>query len=133
MIEWTPDLAVGLKVIDDQHKELYCRINQLMEACNQGKGRETVTDTLNFLEGYIVTHFGNEEQYMRQYAYPDFNEHQRNHAYYINSLTKLKEILALKGPGLELVITTNQVVIEWLTNHIRIMDTKLAAFLKDKL
>ena len=132
-IEWTPDLAVGLTVIDDQHKELYRRIDQLMEACNQGKGKEVVSDTLKFLEEYVVTHFSNEEAYMRRFAYPEYNEHKTNHTYYINSLKQLKDILAQKGPGIELVVKTNVVVIEWLNNHIRMMDTKLAGFLRDKI
>jgi hemerythrin len=41
-IEWTDDLAVGIVEIDNQHKELFHQINQLLEACNQGKGKETV-------------------------------------------------------------------------------------------
>lgn len=133
LIEWTPDLAVGLETIDDQHKELYRRINQLLEACGQGKGRQVVGETLTFLEDYIVTHFGNEESYMKQYAYPEYDHHKAQHTYYINSLAQLKDILAKDGPGIHLIVKTNQVVVDWLNGHIRNIDTKLAAFLKGKV
>lgn len=133
LVQWTPDLAVGLKEIDEQHKELYSRINQLLEACGQGKGKEVVGDTLKFLEDYIVTHFGNEETYMKRFAYPEYDQHKSQHTFYIKSLNELKEILANEGPGIHLIVSTNSVVVEWLNNHIRQTDIKLAAFLKDKI
>jgi hemerythrin len=131
-IQWTPDLAVGVREIDEQHKELYRRIDRLLEACSHGKGRSVVADTLKFLEEYIVTHFGNEEQYMKMHAYPEYNQHKSQHTYYINSLNELKDLLAKEGPGINLIVKTNHVVVEWLNTHIRKTDTKLGAFLKGK-
>ncbi len=37
-IEWTQDLAVGVKIIDEQHKEIFRRVDALLEACKAGKG-----------------------------------------------------------------------------------------------
>ncbi|MHB1162771.1 MAG: hypothetical protein ACYC3V_20925 [Chloroflexota bacterium] len=42
-VRWTPDLSVGVTLIDDQHKELFKRVNQLLEAaafpcCHRGNG-----------------------------------------------------------------------------------------------
>ncbi len=133
LIEWTPKLAVGLDVIDDQHKELYRRINQLLEACSQGKGREVVGETLKFLEDYVVTHFGNEENYMTRLAYPEYSQHKAQHTHFINNLKELKTSFEQNGPGLPTIVATNHLVVEWLNVHIRNVDTKLAAFLKDKL
>lgn len=133
LIQWTPDLAVGVKQIDDQHKELYSRINQLLEACGQGKGREAVAEILRFLEEYVVTHFGDEEKYMKMYSYPGYTAHKSQHTLFIDSLKELKDTFAKYGPGINLIISTNHVVVDWLNNHIRQTDTKLGAFLKDKL
>jgi len=36
-IEWTNDLATGVSEIDYQHKELFRRINSLLDACREGK------------------------------------------------------------------------------------------------
>lgn len=41
-IEWTDELATGVNKIDNQHKELFKRINNLLDACNQGKGKDEV-------------------------------------------------------------------------------------------
>lgn len=63
-IEWTQDLSTGSDEIDNQHKELFRRINSLLDACNQGKGREEIGKTVQFLEDYVITHFSAEEEYM---------------------------------------------------------------------
>ncbi len=132
-IEWTDDLAVGVMIIDDQHKELYRRINQLLEACGQSKGREVVGETINFLEDYVVSHFGQEEGYMKKYNYPDFLKHKGYHTEFINSFKELKAKFEADGPGPHIVIMTNRVVVGWLNSHIRNVDKLLGAYLKDKL
>ena len=40
----------GVDKIDEQHKVLFERINDLIEACNQGKGKETVAELITFLK-----------------------------------------------------------------------------------
>ncbi len=131
-IEWTEDLAVGVEIIDDQHKELYQRINRLLEACTQSKGREVVGETIKFLEDYVVTHFGQEEGYMQKYNYPDYLKHKGYHEEFIKSFEELKAKFESDGPGPHIVIMTNRVVVGWLNSHIRNVDKLLGAYLKDR-
>ena len=131
-IEWTEDLAVGFKEIDDQHRELFTMINRMLEACNQGKGKEVLDEILGFLENYVVIHFGTEERLMQQYNYPDYASHKKHHEQFIQSFTKLKQEMATTGPGTHIVIMTNRTVVGWLNSHIRNVDKLLGAFLKDK-
>lgn len=132
-IEWTEDLAVGSKEIDDQHKELFRMINQMLEACNQGKGKEVLEEILGFLEKYVVTHFGTEERLMQQYNYPDYPSHKNHHEQFIKSFMDLKKEMTTTGPGTHIVIMTNRTVVGWLNSHIRNVDKLLGAFLKDKI
>lgn len=39
---WTADLETGNAKIDDQHKQLFVAINNLLEACSKGKGRDAL-------------------------------------------------------------------------------------------
>ena len=128
-IQWTNDLAVGVIEIDNQHQELFKQINQLLEACHQGKAKESVQEIIKFLEDYVVTHFGTEENFMLQYNYPRFSSHKSQHQQFIMSFAELKNQLETKGPGPHLVILTNRVVVEWLNTHIRNVDKELGAFL----
>jgi hemerythrin-like metal-binding protein len=133
MIKWTPDLAVGVKTIDEQHQELFRRFNQLLEACTQGQGKEAVGKTLQFLDEYVITHFGNEETYMLSHGYPEYTQHKAAHTQFINTLKQLRESFGRGDGGITVVIQANQVVVDWLNNHIRKVDTKLGAFLAGKM
>ena len=39
-ILWDDSLATGNDLIDGQHKELFSRVNGLLEACTRADGRE---------------------------------------------------------------------------------------------
>ncbi|MBS4025837.1 MAG: bacteriohemerythrin [Clostridia bacterium] len=132
-LQWTEDLAVGVDKIDSQHQELFSRINKLLDACNQGKGRETVDEIIKFLEDYVVTHFTLEEEHMAKYAYSGYSDHKEQHYQFINSFSKLKEKIEREGVGSHISIYTNQIVVDWLQDHITKTDKALGKFLKQKL
>ena len=131
-IEWTEDLAVGIEEIDSQHQELFRKINELLDACNQGKGKEVVGKIIDFLGSYVVEHFRCEEENMRKYGYPEMGSHQVHHTQFIQSFGELKAKFETDGPGAHIVILTNRVVVAWLNSHIRNVDRQLGAFLKTK-
>ena len=41
-MQWNENLAVGVDVIDNQHKGIISRINNLLNAMSQGKGKDEV-------------------------------------------------------------------------------------------
>lgn len=55
-IEWRDSLSIGVKEIDDQHKQLLSHFDQLLKACETGKGREELATLLNFLDQYVIKH-----------------------------------------------------------------------------
>jgi len=55
--EWTQNLSIGVAEIDNQHKELFKRINNLLDAISQGKGKQELFAVLEFLEDYSKFHF----------------------------------------------------------------------------
>jgi len=130
--EWTEDLSTGSAAIDDQHKELFKRINALLEACRQGKGKTEVSKVIQFLGEYVVTHFSAEEQYMEAHRYPEFAKHKALHLEFMENFRELKRELDEEGPGVHLVVKTNQMVVQWLLHHIRKVDRALGTFLKTK-
>lgn len=129
-VTWTEDLATGVPEIDGQHKELFNRINNLLEACNQGKGRAEIGSTVAYLQEYANTHFSTEEQWMSKTRYPDSAAHKERHADFTQNLMDVKRRLAEEGPGVHIIILTNHIVIDWLRNHIRTLDKALGAHLR---
>ncbi|MDH4224609.1 MAG: bacteriohemerythrin [Deltaproteobacteria bacterium] len=130
---WRNDLAIGVDLIDAQHKELFVRINQLLDACTQGKGSEEVGGVIKFLEDYVVTHFGDEQNLMTKYQYPEYESHFAMHVKFVEEFQKLKGLFEKEGATINFVIQVNQVVVDWLVNHISKVDKRLGVFLKTKM
>ena len=131
-IAWTSDLATNVDEIDNQHKELFRRINSLLDACNQGRGKAEVQNVITFLEEYVISHFDEEERYMEKYSYPDAGTHKAQHKEFMKNFSDLKSQFETDGPGVHIVISTNQMVVDWLRTHIQKLDKALGAFLKTR-
>ncbi|KAF0221420.1 MAG: hypothetical protein FD174_558 [Geobacteraceae bacterium] len=129
-IEWYDDLAVGVDTIDNQHKELFQRFDALLQACNSGRGREEITRLFMFLNDYVVIHFREEEKLQRDCGYPEFHAHRREHAVFIGKLSELEKELVSEGASLPVIVKTNNVMIDWLINHISKTDKKIGEFLR---
>ncbi|MEW6107830.1 MAG: bacteriohemerythrin [Nitrospirota bacterium] len=132
-IEWTDDLATGVDDIDNQHRELFNKINNLLQACRQGKGKDEVKKVIQFLDDYVITHFSAEEKYMDKYDYPGYPGHRAQHQEFMENFSHLKRQFEEEGVGIYLVLNTNRMVVDWLINHIRKLDRSLGAFLKSKI
>lgn len=129
-IEWNTSLSVGVEELDNQHKELFRRINELIAACHKGEGPEVVGEVLKFLDSYVRLHFGTEEDYMRKYDFPGMGEHCRQHQEFMDNLTEVRRRFSQEGPGVHIVVITNRILAGWLNTHIRRSDKVLGAHIK---
>ncbi len=133
-IEWTPDLATGTKKIDEQHVELFRRVDTLISAWKNGKAGPEIDKLIQFLGDYVVEHFGTEERFMEQYQYGSAAiQHKAQHEVFINLFGKLKERYMKEGSTPAFVDDTKDVVVDWLKNHIKYSDKALGLFLKMKM
>jgi len=129
-IEWTPDLSVGVKHIDDQHKIWFQKANELFEAGRQQRAKEYVNTMIDFLDEYTKQHFRDEEAYMEKIGYPEIDAQKKAHASFIKDLAKLKEDFNKSGGNILVIINANKIVIDWLSNHIRKMDKKIGEYVR---
>jgi len=127
-IEWSSSLATGLEWQDRHHKELFKRINRLLEAMTLGYGKDELVKVFDFLDDYFVFHFEAEEQAMSKFGYPGIIPHLAEHTGFIERVAKLREECQ-KGPSTTLAIRTQREVVDWLINHIGGIDKTLGAFL----
>ncbi len=137
-MEWTKDLSVGVEKIDEQHRELFAKINDLVAAIKSHTCKYKIGDVMKFLEDYVVFHFGEEEKFMREFYYPGYKRHRAQHEEFMRNLEKLKEELPKledgKKPGsYDLSVETNQIVVNWIIEHISKVDKSLGKFLTGKV
>ncbi len=130
-ISWREELAIGNTRIDHQHQELLQRFDTLLAACRRGEGRAELTRLLDFLDEYVVKHFGDEEQLQRESGYPEFQSHQIQHLGFTKRLVELKRTIRSEGEvQVDHVLTTNKMLLDWLVNHIATRDRELGQFLR---
>ncbi|MEN3203784.1 MAG: bacteriohemerythrin [Atribacterota bacterium] len=128
---WNDSLLTGVSVVDNQHRELFRKINELLDSA--GKGREKVREIATFLQNYITTHFETEEKLMVRAHYPDYENHKHSHDQYSQEFKALQEEIDREGASLSLTVKMNNLLIDWWINHINRVDKKMAEFIRDKI
>lgn len=127
---WTPNLSVGISMIDDQHKMWFQKAEALFEAGKNNRAKEYVGELLDFLDDYTKKHFADEEKYMLSIKYPGYQEQKAAHTAFIAQLNKIKSDYNTSGGNLLVILNANQMILDWLTKHISNMDKKIAEHAK---
>lgn len=126
MLTWNPaTMSTGVTEVDDQHKELIGKLNELFDRMAKGEGKDALKGLLTFLSQYAAWHFGREENCMEAHRCPASAANKAAHAEFIRVFGGLKARIEAEGPTTKLVLETQQQLSSWLTNHIVRIDTKL--------
>ena len=128
--KWDSSLESGYEKVDNQHKQLVAAVNSLMEASASGKGDQAVMETLDFLTGYAVKHFMDEEKLQTNFHYPDYLNHKRIHDDFKVTVGELVQRVRKEGPTEETISEVTNIIGSWLLNHIKGDDFRMAAFVK---
>jgi hemerythrin len=130
-IKWNPALEVGHPEIDQQHRELFRRLDALVEAMAAGDRKE-IGLLFEFLGGYVVEHFGEEERLMQESAFPGQTIHKAAHERFVRDYQALRKLFEDNGPTAAVVIKTKTWIADWLVAHIGATDQQLAKHLLRK-
>jgi|GEM_PF-2884737 hemerythrin-like metal-binding protein len=128
-IDWNDMLSVGIEAMDDEHKELFRRINALLVALlgpeNQGDTHALVAA----IRDYTVFHFSDEEKMMQARDYPRFPQHKVLHTAFLKEFSSIEEQLIAEGLTASLVIRMQDKVVTWLLDHIAKVDHDYAEYM----
>ncbi len=114
-IEWTDEYKVGVREIDDQHRQLVDIVNKFEEAVLRGRGSRQVNAILNDLIGYTQEHFATEERLLAAAAYPQLKLHQSQHR---QLLQKVERFQFEYGAGRRVTAELHEFLSYWLVTHI---------------
>jgi hemerythrin len=131
-ITWDNSLSVNVDLIDDQHKMLIKRLNDMAEAIDQNRGIEKISMTLSFMIDYTEFHFSTEEKHMTEQNYPGKAEHQKQHGEFKTVLNNLIEDFEEEGATQLLANSIDTFLVNWLVNHIKGSDVEFGKFLNTK-
>jgi hemerythrin len=129
--EWSEDLSVGIDQIDEQHKELIYRVNNLMEAIKEGSGTSETERIIAFLEKYIFYHFEDEEMYMTSIDYPGIAEQKEAHKEFKLIVKNVRDSINEHGITPSTMVTVQNKVCNWIINHVTNMDKQISRYNKE--
>jgi hemerythrin len=128
-LEWTADLETGIQVIDKQHRRIVDYINKLYHA-QQYDSREEISDVLDELVDYTLSHFAFEESLMEDAGYTYVNAHKKVHQLFIRRVGDYQQRFKL---GEEIAEELLHTLRAWLINHIKNDDQDYAGDVRKKL
>ncbi len=130
MLWWSDDLKTGITLIDEQHKSIFEKGNEVFRlGSNMDKNK--FEKVIVFLMAYTNNHFMEEENLMINYKYEDLLEHRRQHNYFVEEIYKIY-LKSIESIDQELLIDLKNLIIEWLSDHINVHDKKFIKEMNEK-
>ena len=125
LLQWTPTMSVGVRIIDEEHKQLVALINELDEAMARGRGRDVLGKIITELWSYAETHFATEEMYFEKFGYEDAAAHREEHAAFLADIGRFKADFDDNTLGLSAQVMA--FLSDWLKTHTTGSDKKYSA------
>ncbi|MEW6601193.1 MAG: bacteriohemerythrin, partial [Nitrospirota bacterium] len=126
-VKWSGKFSVGIKSIDEQHKQIVEMINLMVEYANTSLVRESTAQTLKALGRYCITHFDEEEALMTRYNYPDIERHKELHYEF-----RTRIALFPVDPNEEIATVIAEYLMDWLVNHMLKDDMQYKIFFEEQ-
>ncbi|MDH5423900.1 MAG: bacteriohemerythrin [Gammaproteobacteria bacterium] len=126
LFNWKDEYSVNVLAMDNHHKKLFDILNKLHEAAKAGTGEEVVTKEISELIDYTRYHFGEEEKMLERVNYSALDSQKRSHVNFVNKMVEYQEEAA-SGMAIFVVPKVTKTGIDWLKEHILVMDQKYTA------
>jgi len=124
---WSDARLLGYKPMDDTHQEFYEVALQLLTS-HAGN----VDAAMAAFEAHAVSHFGQEEDWMRSTAFPAADCHIDEHAAVLKSTREVRAALVEGRAGVDLVHDFAMHLFQWFPSHADYLDSALAAWISKK-
>ena len=128
-MQWSPELDIGVNVIDNQHKRIVEYMNELYDA-NISGGINEISRVLDELVDYTVTHFTFEEELQEKAGYLFSKAHKRVHEIFTK---RVAEFQSRSKAGEDIGEELLNMLKTWLVNHIKGDDVDYTPSVKQML
>ena len=125
-LEWSDRYAVGVAVIDGQHREMLDLVNRLFAGLQAGRDRDELVETLRELVRATEHNFATEERLMQEHGLA-LGHHHEEHQRLLEAIRRFDLPLDAGGLG-----ATARFLREWLLGHIDEDDRPFAEQLRSR-
>ncbi len=122
-IKWENDFSINVPVIDEEHKLFILIINKAIAAMQKNNEREKISEALNEMTLYALSHFKKEEEYMEKFEYPEYQLHKKEHKDFL--MTTVDFCKSVTSGNYNISGDLLQYLKKWLEEHIQATDKKL--------
>lgn len=126
-MEWKDDYAVGIREIDEQHKELVGLFARVADSIGSELAWPEIHYQLVELKTFATFHFEFEEALMRLFGYTEQSEHADAHKKFFDKLHIIEQSTIRDEVKLEMV----RFAFDWLFSHIGTADKAYAKHILD--
>lgn len=135
-MQWIDDYKTDIEAIDEHHESIFERINEVLDALDQGADGSVIKRLLILFESFLASHFALEEMLQERYVYPDLSSHSDEHRQLAKHFSGL--ILSLESGDASpyIVKDLGEFIASWLASymaHMNSSDKQLAEFLKKRI
>eukprot|EP00906_Rhabdomonas_costata_P009494 RCo013425 len=124
-ILWSEMYAIGVPLIDYQHRHLFEMIEEVRRCYVEGRPGALTLRALKGMVSYCAEHFESEELLLQMIEYPKLAEHQQVHRMFVAKA--LSFVAAYKDGSLDLAEML-RIVTDWLISHVMSADVEFVQF-----
>ena len=124
---WKDAYRIGNDVVDEQHEELFHRIENLLQMARSAdleENRKQCEQMLDYLVKYTVFHFDSEEALQNRNNYVDYEQHKKIHQEFRNTVMVYRERIQ-EDFSVGMLKRFLGMLLTWLTIHVRGCDQKI--------
>ena len=120
LLKWNQNYELGLETIDQQHKQLFVIINELIIATEYTRPNTELLSIVERLESYATSHFLAEEELFTQIGFTGRSEHEAEHSKFIDTVKYIrKQCRIIDAP---MAPKMRDFLLSWLSHHILTKD-----------
>lgn len=121
LMDWNDSLDVGVEDMNNQHKQILLYMNSLYKSFKADEDFSIGKPILDKLKNTTISHFANEEAYMKSISFSNLESHKLIHKNLLATFTEHYDKMTKEQKF-------NQEFFEflkfWLTSHIKGIDIK---------
>jgi hemerythrin len=130
LVSWSSQYASGVKIVDEQHKELLNLTNDLFNHCvgDPEKEKEYFKSVIHSAVDYVKNHFATEERMMISTKFSGYDHHKREHDKFVLTIVDtIKEFNETRRLSL---FKFTKFLKNWVLTHIAVEDKKYFDYFK---
>lgn len=129
---WKEKYALGVTIIDGQHKEIFNRVESFVIALRTQapweERVEKVNELMDFMKDYVVEHFQYEEAYQKTISFPGYEAHKEKHECMMAYIREISKEYESSGCNELFMQQFAGKLLSWLINHVATEDQEIGIY-----